>query len=59
MPPEPTPLASSDQLEPPVIEITRAIAHADRIAQHRFQTALVTESLRRLPGRHPSAARLG
>ena len=42
-----------------VIEITRAIALSDRIAQHKFQTALVTESLRRLPGRHSSAARLG
>jgi hypothetical protein len=59
MPPESTSPASSDHPERRVIEITRAIAHADRIAQHRFQTALVTESLRRLPGRHAGAARLG
>jgi hypothetical protein len=59
MTPEMTPPASSDHPERRVIEVTRAIARADRIAQHRFQTALVTESLRRVPGRHPSAGRLG
>jgi hypothetical protein len=52
MTPELTPLASSDHQERRVIEITRVIAYYDRIAQHKFQTALVTESLRRLPDRH-------
>jgi hypothetical protein len=59
MTPDLSPLASSDHPERRVIEITRAIALSDRIAQHKFQTALVTESLRRLPGRHSRAARLG